>query len=109
MRLAARKERAEPLVAELDGRTCAGCARLSRHNEMAKAMDYMLKRRETFTRFLADGRICLSNNGAERVLRGVTLGRKAWLFFGSERGRERTALMFTLIHICKLNDIDPQA
>ncbi|HMJ62609.1 MAG TPA: transposase, partial [Bryobacteraceae bacterium] len=52
----------------------------------AKAMDYMLKRWPAFTRFLADGRICLSNNAAERALRGIALGRKAWLFAGSERG-----------------------
>ena len=52
---------------------------LSRHAEVAKAMDYMLKRWDAFTRFLADGRICLSDNAAERALRGVALGRKAWL------------------------------
>src|SRR5215831_10565035 len=57
--------------------------KLSRHNEVAKAMDYMLKRIEVFTRFLDDGRICLSNNAAERELRGIALGRKSWLFAGS--------------------------
>ena len=49
---------------------------------------------------MADGRICLTNNAAERALRGLALGRKSWLFAGSERGAERTALMYTLIQTC---------
>jgi hypothetical protein len=69
----------------------------------------MLKRWPAFTRFLDDGRICLSNNAAERALRGIALGRKAWLFAGSERGGERAAIMYTLIQTAKLNDVDPQA
>jgi hypothetical protein len=72
-------------------------------------MDYMLKRSDAFTRFLADGRICLSNNAAERAMRGIALGRKAWLFAGSDRGGERAAIMLTLIQTAKLNDVDPQA
>jgi transposase len=69
----------------------------------------MLKRWPAFTRFLDDGRICLSNNAAERALRGVALGRKAWLFCGSDRGGERAAVFYTLIGTAKLNNIDPQA
>jgi transposase len=84
-------------------------AKLSRHNDVAKAMDYMLTRIAAFTRFLEDGRICMSNNAAERVLRGIALGRKSWLFVGSDRGGERAAVMFTLIQTCKLNDVDPRA
>jgi transposase len=84
-------------------------AKLSRRNDVAKAMDYMLKRIDAFTRFLDDGRICLSNNAAERALRGVALGRKSWLFAGSDRGGERAAVMLTLIQTAKLNDVDPQA
>ena len=61
------------------------------------------------TRFLEDGRICLTNNAAERALRGLALGRKSWLFAGSDRGAERAAVMYTLIVTAKLNDIDPQA
>ena len=65
--------------------------KMSRHAEVAKAMDYMLKRWDTFSRFLHDGRICLSNNAAERALRGVALGRKAWLFVRkSDRGGEQS-------------------
>jgi hypothetical protein len=72
-------------------------------------MDYMLKRWPAFTRFLDDGRICLTNNAAERALRGIALGRKAWLFAGSDRGGDRAALMYTLIQTARLNDVDPQA
>jgi hypothetical protein len=72
-------------------------------------MDYMLKRWDGFTRFLDDGRVCLSNNAAERALRGLALGRKSWLFAGSDRGGDRAALMYTLIVTAKMNDIDPQA
>ena len=83
-----------------------GCAmnarKLSRHADVAKAMDYMLKRWAAFTRFLDDGRICLTNNAAERALRGIALGRKAWLFAGSDRGGERAAAMYSLIVTAKL-------
>jgi transposase len=82
--------------------------KLSRHSEVAKAMDYMLKRWTAFTRFLSDGRICLGNNAAKRALRGIALGRKSWLFAGSDRGGERAAIMYTLIQTAKLNHVDPQ-
>ena len=108
-RLAARRKDVAPLVDELLDWMTRERARLSRHNEVAKALDYMLKRIDAFTRFLDDGRICLSNNAAERALRGIALGRKAWLFAGSDRGGERAAVMFTLIQTAKLNDVDPQA
>jgi hypothetical protein len=63
----------------------------------------------TVTRFLHDGRICLSNNAAERALRGIALERKSWLFAGSDRGGERAAVILTLIQTAKLNNVDPQA
>src|SRR5690606_37175691 len=83
--------------------------RLSRHAEVAKAMDFMLKRWDYFTRFLGDGRICLTNNAAERALRGIALARKSWLFAGSDRGGQRAAAMYTLIVTAKMNDVDPHA
>src|SRR5262249_59381091 len=70
---------------------------------------YMLRRWDRFVRFIDDGRICLTNNAAERALRGFALGRKSWLFAGSERGADRAAVMATLIQTAKMNDIDPQA
>ena len=84
-------------------------AKLSRHDPVAKAIDYMLKDWGAFTAFLSDGRICLTNNAAERALRGIALGRKSWLFAGSDKGGERAAFIYTLIGTAKLNDIDPQA
>jgi hypothetical protein len=68
-----------------------------------------LKRWSGFTRFLDDGRIDLSNNAAERALRGIALGRKSWLFAGSDRGGQRAAIMYSLIGTAKLNDVEPQA
>jgi transposase len=108
-RLAARRKDIAPLVDDLLASMMRERAKLSRHNDVAKAMDYMLKRVDAFTRFLDDGRICLTNNAAERALRGIALGRKAWLFAGSDRGGERAAIMFTLIQTARLNDVDPQA
>ena len=69
----------------------------------------MLKRWSSFARFLDDRRICLTNNAAERALRGIALGRKSWLFAGSDRGGARAAAMYSLIVTAKMNDIDPQA
>ena len=83
--------------------------RLSRHNDVSRAIDYMLKRWPAFIRFLDDGRICLSNNTAERALRGIALGRKSWLFAGSDRGGTRAADVYTLIITAKLNNVDPRA
>jgi transposase len=108
-RVAARRKDIAPLVNGLLDWMKRERSKLSRHNEVAKAFDYMLKRIDVFTRFLDDGRICLSNNAAERELRGIALGRKSWLFAGSDRGGERAAVMLTLIHTAKLNDVDPQA
>jgi hypothetical protein len=108
-RVGARRRDIAPLVNDLIDWMKRERGKLSRHNEVAKAMDYVLKRLDIFTRFLEDGRICLSNNAAERELRGIALGRKSWLFAGSDRGGERAAVMLTLIHTAKLNDVDPQA
>ncbi|MBX9829632.1 MAG: IS66 family transposase [Xanthobacteraceae bacterium] len=108
-RLALRRARSGPLVAGLEQWMRAERARLSRHSDVAKAMDYMLKRWAAFTRFLDDGRICITNNAAERELRGIALGRKSWLFAGSDRGGERAAVTYTLIQTARLNGVDPQA
>jgi transposase len=109
LRQAARQERVLPLVVELETWLRAERARLSRHNDISRAMDYMLKRWPAFARVLDDGRICLTNNAAERALRGIALGRKSWLFAGSDRGGERAADVYTLIITAKLNKVDPRA
>jgi transposase len=108
-RLALRQRHVAPLVGELEAWMRTERARLSRHNDVAKAIDYMLKRWPAFTRFLDDGRICLTNNAAERALRGIAVGRRGWLFAGSDRGGERAAAIYTLIETAKLNGVDPQA
>ena len=108
-RLAVRTEHIKPLVDNLEAWMREHRAGLSKHAPVAKAMDYMLKRWEGFTRFLHDGRVCLSNNAAERALRGIALGRKSWLFAGSDRGGQRAAVMYGLIVTAKMNDVDPQA
>jgi hypothetical protein len=78
-RRAVRQEFSAPLVVDLESWMRAQGAKLSRSNDVAKAMEYILKRWPAFTRFLDDGRICVSNNAAERALRGIALGRKSWL------------------------------
>lgn len=108
-RLAVRRDQSAMLVASLEGWMREERARLSRHADVAKAMDYMLKRWDGFVRFLDDGRIDLTNNAAERALRGIALGRKSWLFAGSDRGGRRAAVMYSLIVTAKMNDVDPQA
>ncbi len=108
-RLRVRRELSAPLVAALEAWLREQRSRLSNSSSVAKPTDYMLKRWDKFARFLGDGRICLTNNAAERALRGFALGRKSWLFAGSERGADRAAAMATLIMTAKLNDIDPQA
>jgi len=104
-RLAAREERAKPLVLELEAWLRVQHARVSPKSETGKAIAYALNHWKALTRFLGDGRICLSNNAAERALRGVAVGRRNWTFAGSDRA----AAIYTLIETCKLNGVDPQA
>ena len=108
-RRAVRQELSKPLVEELRVYMREQRAKLSRGNDLAKAIDYILKRWAAFTLFLDEGRVCLSNNAAERALRGIALGRKSWLFAGSDRGGQRAAAMYSLIVTAKMNNIDPQA
>jgi transposase len=108
-RMRIRKEQSAGLLPELESWLRDERGRLSRSASVAQPIDYMLKRWDRFARFIDDGRICLTNNAAERALRGFALGRKSWLFAGSERGADRAAAMATLIMTAKLNDVDPQA
>ena len=108
-RLEGRSRESAPLVADLEAWLRDQRSRLSLSSAVAKPIDYLLRRWPAFLRFLDDGRICLTNNAAERVLRSFALGRRSWLFAGSERGAERAAAIATLIMTAKLNDVDPQA
>jgi transposase len=104
-----RREQSRPLIAELEIWMRQQRALLSTKNDTAKAINYLLNRWAAFTRFLHDGRVCLTNNAAERALRGVAVGRKNWTFAGSDAGGHRAAAVYTLIETCKMNDVDPQA
>lgn len=108
-RLALRQERSAPLVDDLQKWMRENRSKLSKNSDVAEVMDYMLKAWPAFTAFLDDGRICLTNNAEEPAFRGIALGRKSWLFTGSDRSGQRTAFMLRLIGAAKLNDIDPQA
>src|SRR5271165_252698 len=108
-RLAARRTLSRPLVDDLHAYMREKAAGLSRGHDLVKAINYVLKRWPAFTLFLEDGRVCLSNNAAERGLRGIALGRKSWLFCGSDRGGRRAADMYGLIVTAKMNGVDPQA
>ena len=108
-RLAARRERSKPFVDALEKWLREERRKLSSKSPLAKAMDYSLKRWAAFTRFLDDGRICMSNNAAERAVRGIAVGRRNWTFCGSDSGGQRAAVIYTLIETYKLNDVDPRA
>jgi transposase len=108
-RLAVRQKLSRPLIEDLHAYMREQVVKLSRGHDLTKAFNYILKRWASFTLFLEDGRVCLSNNAAERGLRGIALGRKSWLFCGSDRGGQRAAAMYSLIVTAKMNGIDPQA
>jgi transposase len=100
------------MVRDLHDWMWAERARMSKHNPIAKAINYRSEeegRCVASTRFLDDGRIGLTNTAAERALHGIALGRKAWLFAGSPRNGDRAALMCSLIATAKMNDVKPQA
>ena len=108
-RMAGRTERSRPLILELEGWLREQRARISKNSDTGKAIDYSLKRWAALTRFLDDGRVCMTNNAAERELRAIAIGRRNWTFAGSDEGGRRAAALYTLIATAKLNDVDPQA
>jgi len=84
-------------------------SKLSRKSETTAAIRYALVRWDALTRYINDGHIEIDNNAAERSLRGVALGRKNYLFAGSDAGGERAATIYSLIGSAKLNGLDPEA
>ena len=108
-RLAVRRERSKPLVDSFETWLRGERRKLSSKGPLAKAIDYTFNHWRAFTRFLDDGRICLSNNAAERALRGIAVGRRNWTFCGSDSGGHRAAVMYTLIESAKLSGVDPKA
>jgi transposase len=108
-RVDARHERSRQLIVALEAWLREQRARVSKNSETGKAIDYSLKRWVALTRFLDEGRLCMSNNAAERELRPVAVGRRNWTFAGSDEGGRRAAAIYTLIATATLNDVDPQA
>lgn len=104
-----RQRRSRPIAEALRVWSEATLVRLSGGSELAKAFRYMLSRWPSLLRAFEDGRVGLDNNPAERALRGVAVGRKNYLFAGSDRGAERAAVFYTLIESAKLNRLDPEA
>ena len=108
-RVGVRTERSRPLVTALESWLRDQRAKVSKNSETGKAIEYSLKRWAALTRFLDDGRLCMTNNAAERELRAIAVGRRNWTFAGSDEGGRRAAALYTLIGTAKLNDVDPQA
>ena len=108
-RAAVRREQARPLLAELKRYLQEQRRRLSAKTNLAKAINYALGRWEGLCLYTADGRIGIDNNPAERVLRGIAITRKNYLFLGSEAGGERAAIIYTVLETAKLNGLDPEA
>lgn len=103
-----RAEQSAPLMTNLKTWIEAMLPKLSGKTELAQAIRYAQSRWEALSRFLGDGRIEIDNNAAERAIRGIALGRKNWLFAGSDAGGKTAAAIFSLIETAKLNGIDPE-
>jgi len=103
-----RQQRSKPIAEALAAWADETVRKLSRKSELAAAFRYMRARWAALVRCFDDGRLALDNNPAERALRGVAIGRKNWLFAGSDAGGRRAAAMYSLIESAKLNDINPQ-
>ncbi|WP_032256927.1 IS66 family transposase, partial [Escherichia coli] len=108
-RLAERQRKTKPLLKSLENWLREKMKTLSRHSELAKAFAYALNQWPALTYYANDGWVEIDNNIAENALRAVSLGRKNFLFFGSDHGGERGALLYSLIGTCKLNDVDPES
>ncbi|GGY57541.1 hypothetical protein GCM10007148_28670 [Parvularcula lutaonensis] len=108
-RLALRQQEAAPVMDELRAWMGATLPQLPGRSSLAQALRYAITRTKRMAPYLADGRSELDNNTAERSVRAIALGRKNYLFAGSDAGGERAAAAYTLIETAKLNRVDPQA
>ncbi len=108
VRFATRQVKSAPLFADLKAWLEKTQARISGKSDLAGAIRYTLARWEALTLVLRDGRTCIDNNAAERSMRPMCLGRKNWLFAGSDSGGERAAAAYSLIETAKLNGFDPE-
>ena len=104
-----RRSRAGPILDELYRWLQSTLVQVSRKSALAEAIRYALARWVALTRYRDDGHLEIDNNAAERTLRAVALGRKNYLFVGSDKGGERAAALYSLIGTAKLNGLDPEA
>lgn len=104
-----RQARAGPALAALRHWLDATLPKLSRRSDLAGAIRYALTRWSALTRYIDDGKLEIDNNAAERALRGIAVGRKNWLFAGSDQGGHRAATIYSLVETAKLNKLDPEA
>jgi len=108
-RRAARQEYTVPLLNEMHTWMIESVSQIDNKSDLAKAFNYSLNRWKALCRYTEDGRLEIDNLIAERSIRGMGIGRRNFLFFGSDSGGERAAIIYSLIESCKLNHIDPQA
>ncbi len=108
-RAAIRLEHAQPLLDQLKAFLDAALMRISGKSNLAQAIRYTLSRWQALSRYVTDGRLEMSNNAAERAMRVPVLGRKNYLFCGSDAGGQRAACMYTIIETTKMTGVDPQA
>ena len=104
-----RQEQAQPLLDSLHAWLCSTRMAVANGSATAKAMDYSLRRWAALSRYASDGRLPIDNNPVENIIRPIALGRKNWLFTGSERAGQRAAAIQTLLGTAKLNGLDPAA
>ena len=104
-----REQHAAPLITDLKAWLDVTLQKLSGKSDLAGAMRYALSRWKALTSYIKDGRVEIDNNAAERSIRGIALGRKNYLFAGSDNGGKRAAAVYSLTETCKLNNIDPEA
>ena len=108
-RLAVRTEHARPLIDQLRTFLDTSLTRISGKSGLAEAIRYALARWKALSRYLADGRLEMTNNAAERGMRAPVLGRKNYLFCGSDAGGKRAACIYTILETARMNDLNPQA
>ena len=108
VRRASRQKHAVPLLNALHAWMVETVSQLDNKSNLAGAFNYSLNRWEALCRYTEDGRLEIDNTVAERSIRGMGIGRRNYLFFGSDSGGERAAIIYSLIETCKLNNIDPQ-
>jgi len=109
VRRTTRQARSRPLISALRVALDDALRKLAPKSLMTKAIRYGTKRWDAFTRFLDDGRLEIDNNIAERAIRPIAIGRKNWLFAGSEAGGTRAAAIYSVIETAKMNGLEPQA